>query len=100
MKEIIFLNRFTISGDRIFFFLFFRKNSPKLEKRKSCPDAYGAMNDSIARSMTMDSLNSYTMPQERVQPLASEDKSLSTSSLEYQNKFLGCLNQDLYRFAK
>lgn len=73
-----------------------RKNSPKLEKRKSCPDAYGALNDSIARSMTMDSLNSYTMPQERVQPLASEDKSLSTSSLEYQNKFLGSLNQDLY----
>lgn len=73
-----------------------RKNSPKLEKRKSCPDAYGAVNNSIVRSMTMDSISSFMMPQERVQPLETDDKSPSMSSLEYQNKYLGTLNQDLY----
>ena len=78
----------------------FRKSSPKLDKRNSCPDAYGALNDSIARSMTMGSIAGYMMPQERVQPLAMDEKSQSTTSLEYQNRFMAMLQPDIYGLVK
>ncbi|XP_053393176.1 synaptotagmin-15-like [Mercenaria mercenaria] len=64
-----------------------RKTSPVREKRKSCPDTYGAVDEAIARSSTFDSLPNMEM--EWVQPSPEGEKSKSMTALQYQASFLG-----------
>ncbi|XP_060561003.1 synaptotagmin-1-like, partial [Ruditapes philippinarum] len=64
-----------------------RIQSPVREKRKSCPNAYGSVDEAIVRSSTFDNLPN--METEWVQPSPEGDKSKSLTALQYQANFLG-----------
>lgn len=70
-----------------------RTSSPKLQKRKSCPDVSDFYQGLVIRSLTQDSIPDFVLPPERVQPQISEDRGESSTC---QSHF-GNLQPDLYR---
>ncbi|ESO93415.1 synaptotagmin 15a [Lottia gigantea] len=76
-----------------------RSSSPKLAKRRSCPDAYASFKprDSVLiRSMTIERIPDFELPPERVQPKVSYDRSLSIGPTTYQ-QCIGSIQPELYR---
>ncbi|XP_050392054.1 synaptotagmin-15 [Patella vulgata] len=78
-----------------------RSPSPRLPKRKSCPDAYSSISakDSVLiRSVTIDKVPDFELPPERVQPRSSFDRSISIGGGQYQQT-LGSIQPELYRHS-
>ncbi|KAK3091866.1 hypothetical protein FSP39_023231 [Pinctada imbricata] len=74
-----------------------RNCSPKLEKRKSFPDALADTRGKMVRSLTLASVPSFTLPPERVQPQNGHERSCSLTAMQYQQHLIGHLEPELYR---
>ena len=100
-----FSNKFTVGRTLSLYktcslnFFLNRNASPKLEKRKSCPDASVDTRGKMVRSMTLSAVPTFTLPPERVQPPNGHERSQSLTPLQYQQKIIGHLQPDLYRLA-
>lgn len=74
-----------------------RNSSPKLQKRKSCPDVTNYYQGLVIRSLTQESVPDFFLPPERVQPPSPEEHRDHTTAYQYQQSLLGNLQPDLYR---